>query len=80
MVRWRLIVVPLCVLGVAALTASDCGREGDMPEKVEMPDTMTVMRAMEDAEARDSMMDTIPGGEMARGDSVAEMRLLKKKM
>jgi hypothetical protein len=28
----------------------------------------------------DSMLDTIPGGEMARGDSVAAARLLKKKM
>lgn len=80
MVRRRLIVAPLCVLALAALTASDCGREGDMPEKVEMPDSASIMRAMQDAEARDSMLDTIPGGEMARGDSGAEMRLLKKKM
>jgi hypothetical protein len=78
MVRWRVVID---VLAVAALSASDCGgREGDMPEKVEMPDTATVMRAMQDAEARDSMLDTIPGGEMARGDSAAEMRLLEKKM
>jgi hypothetical protein len=77
MVRWRLAIG---VLAVAALSASDCGREGDMPETVEMPDTATIMRAMEDAGARDSMMDTIPGGEMVRGDSAAEMRLLKKKM
>lgn len=77
MVRWRLIVIPASVL---ALAAADCGREGDMPEKVEMPDTASIMRAMEDAEARDSMLDTIPGGEMARGDSAAAMRLLKKKM
>ena len=25
-----------------------CGREGEMPEQVEMPDTMEVMRAMQD--------------------------------
>jgi hypothetical protein len=28
---------------------------------------------------RDSMMDTIPGGEMARGDSTASMELLRRK-
>ncbi len=51
-----------------------------MAEQVEMPDTMPVVRAMEDAAARDSMLDTIPGGEMARGDSASAMRLLKKTM
>lgn len=51
-----------------------------MADRVEMPDSMPVMRAMEDAEVRDSMLDTMPGGEMARGDSAAEMRLLKEKM
>jgi hypothetical protein len=77
MVRRSLIAVAACAL---VLAAAGCQREADMPEKVEMPDTATIMRAMSDAEARDSMMDTIPGGEMARGDSTAEMRLLKKKM
>lgn len=77
MVRWRLIAVAASVLMVAA---AGCRREADMPEKVEMPDTAIVMRAMSDAEARDSMMDTIPGGEMARGDSAAAAALLKKKM
>lgn len=51
-----------------------------MAEEVEMPDTMPVVRAMHDAEARDSMLDTIPGGEMVRGDSAASMELLKDKM
>jgi len=51
-----------------------------MPERVEMADTMPVMRAMENAAARDSMLDTMPGGEMVRGDSAAAMRLLKEKM
>ena len=37
-----------------------------MPEQVEMPDTMEVMRAMQDPAARDAMLDTMPGGEMAR--------------
>ena len=65
-------------LGIVLMLAA-CGREGDMPEHVEMPDTMQVMRAMHDAAARDSMLDTMPGGEMARGDSAAEMRLLDRK-
>ena len=37
-----------------------------MPEQLEMPDTMEVMRAMQDPAARDAMLDTMPGGEMAR--------------
>ena len=65
-------------LGIVLVLAA-CGREGDMPEQVEMPDTMQVMRAMHDAAARDAMLDTMPGGEMARGDSAAEMRLLDRK-
>ena len=50
-----------------------------MPEQVEMPDTMEVMRAMRDPAARDALLDTMPGGEMARGDAVAEMRFLDRK-
>lgn len=45
-----------------------------------MSDSMPVARAMHDAKARDSMLDTMPGGEMVRGDSAAAARLLKKKM
>jgi hypothetical protein len=56
-----------------------CGRARDMPEKVEMADSMPVVRAMQDSKAADSMLDTMPGGEMARGDSAAAMRLLEKK-
>ncbi len=77
MVRRRLAIA--LALG-AALALAACGRERDMPEHVEMPDTMPVIRAMHDAAARDSMLDTMPGGEMARGDSAAAMRLLKRKM
>ncbi len=65
-------------LGMVLVFAA-CGREGEMPEQVEMPDTMEVMRAMQDPAARDAMLDTMPGGEMARGDSTAEMRLLDNK-
>lgn len=65
---------------VGALLAAACGREQDMPDRMELPDTMPVARAMHDAVARDSMLDTLPGGEMARGDSAASMQLLKRKM
>jgi hypothetical protein len=51
-----------------------------MPEQVELRDTMPVVHSMHDMRAADSMLDTLPGGEMARGDSAASIRLLKKKM
>lgn len=57
-----------------------CGKEQDMPERMEMPDTMDVMRAMNDEEMRDSLMDVMPGGEMARGDSATAAELLRDKM
>lgn len=57
-----------------------CGEERDMPEVVEMPDQQAVERAMHDDEDRDALLDTMPGGEMARGDSLAEMKLLEEKM
>ena len=73
--------VPRARIGVIALASLlvACGRARDMPEKVEMADSMPVMRAMKDMKAADSMLDTMPGGEMARGDSAAAMKLLKKK-
>lgn len=63
----------------ATALALACGREQDMPESMEIPDTMDVLRAMEDRAMRDSLMDVMPGGEMARGDSVAAMELLERK-
>lgn len=74
---WRRVKNRLGLCIVLVLAA--CGREGEMAEQVEMPDTMEVIRAMHDAAARDSMLDSMPGGEMARGDSAAEMRLLERK-
>ena len=63
---------------VAVLIA--CGHTRDMPERVEMNDSSQIRRAMQNAKAADSMLDTMPGGKMARGDSAATMQLLKKKM
>lgn len=65
-------------LVAAALTA--CASESEMADTVEMPDTLQMRRAIGDPAARDSMLDTLPGGEMVRGDSAAEMRLLRDKM
>ena len=67
------------ILLVAAFALS-CRNEREMSDALEMTDTTEVMRAMEDAASRDALLDTMPGGEMARGDSTAEMKLLKKKM
>ena len=69
---------PVC-LAVVVLLAG-CGKERDMPERAEMADSMPVMRALADPVAADSMLDSMPGGEMARGDSAAAMKLLKRKM
>ena len=75
---WRRLIS--IVLAFAVLWIAGCKEEREMAESMEIPDTMVVKRAMEDAAARDALLDTMPGGEMARGDSTAEMKLLKKKM
>jgi hypothetical protein len=78
-VVWR----GLTIAALAAVllgTSATCVRDREMPETVEMPDSMPIMRALERAPARDSMLDTMPGGEMARGDSTAATRLLRDKI
>ncbi len=65
---------------LVATFALSCGNEREMRDSLEMIDTTEVMRAMRDAASRDALLDTMPGGEMARGDSTAAMTLLKKKM
>ena len=64
------------VLGLALLAA--CQRNRPMADQVEMPqpDSGLITSPMK----ADSMLDTMPGGEMARGNDSAAMRLLKKKM
>jgi hypothetical protein len=63
---------------VLVLATAACGRNKPMADRVEMPamDTATVM----DAARRDSMLDTMPGGEMVRGNDSAAVRLLRRKM
>lgn len=78
MVRRRL--TARTVAAVLLVAAASCGREREMAETVQMPDSMPLMRALENPAARDSMLDTMPGGEMARGDSSAATRLLREKM
>ncbi len=51
-----------------------------MAESMDMPDTMAVQRALHEPARRDALLDTMPGGEMAIGDSAVEMELLKDKM
>jgi len=70
----------LWLLLLTLIHGAGCRKQREMADRVEMPDTMPIVRAMHDGVARDSMLDTIPGGEMARGDSAAAMNMLKKKM
>ena len=77
MVRWR---VRALALALAAMAILACRKEREMADTLELPDSMEVERAMNDAAARDALLDSMPGGEMARGDSTSEMELLKKKM
>lgn len=79
MVRRRVSGLLVAAAGLTAILALGCARTRDMPERVELRDSMPVVRSMHDMRAADSMLDTMPGGEMARGDSAAAMRLLKKK-
>jgi hypothetical protein len=71
--------VAAVVAATVLASASACGTERDMSDRMEMPDSMPVVEAMHDEAMRDSMLDVMPGGEMARGDSAASMRLLEKK-
>lgn len=64
---------------VLALLAG-CEANRDMAPSAEMADTAAVRRAMAEPEVRDALLDTMPGGEMARGDSGAAADLLEDKM
>jgi len=60
-----------------ALLAAACGKNRPMVDKADMPPMDST--AMTPAHM-DSMLDTMPGGEMVRGNDSATMRLLKKKV
>ena len=70
-----------CVLlACGTVLTTSCRKDRDMAEQMEMPDTTMIMEAMDDEDMRDSLLDVMPGGEMARGDSAAAMRLLRMKL
>ncbi|MGH7568107.1 MAG: hypothetical protein ACREL9_03915 [Gemmatimonadales bacterium] len=70
MVRGALI----CALALA----TGCRENREMSDRVEMPamDSSIVRDPMK----LDSLLDTMPGGEMVRGNDSAAVRLIKKKM
>ncbi len=76
MVRGRLIAG--AALLTAILTLSACRENRPMADQVDMPEADSTM--MSDMIRADSMLDTMPGGEMVRGSDSATTRLLKKKM
>jgi hypothetical protein len=51
-----------------------------MVEDMDMPDSTAIMEALTDDDMQDSVLDVMPGGEMARGDSAAAERLLMEKL
>jgi len=61
-----------------ALLAAACGKNRPMADKAETPAAHST--AMMPPARMDSMLDTMPGGEMVRGNDSATMRLLKKKV
>jgi len=50
-----------------------------MPDAADAPDSVAVIRALPSESVRDSLLDVMPGGETARGDSVSARRLLERK-
>jgi hypothetical protein len=67
----------VCRLVALALLAAACGKNRPMADKAEMP-AMDSTALMSPARM-DTMLDTMPGGEMVRGNDSATMRLLTKK-
>lgn len=67
------------LLASSALIPS-CSGDRRMADTAEMPDSMEVLRAIEDPDARAALLDTMPGGEMVEGNSAAESNLLHDKM
>jgi len=66
------------VVAVVVLAALACRENRPTADRTETPPADSSM--MRDPMKADSMLDTMPGGEMARGNDSATMRLIKKKM
>jgi len=62
----------------ALVLATSCRENREMADRVELPvmDSTLIREPMK----LDSMLDTLPGGEMVRGNDSAAIRLIKKKM
>ena len=71
---------PTWLAALAGASLAACESQREMTESMEMADTMAVHRALHEPALRDALLDTMPGGEMAIGDSTAEMELLKDKV
>jgi hypothetical protein len=65
------------ILGLL-LAAPACRENRPTADRTVTPAADSTM--MHDPMKTDSMLDTMPGGEMARGNDSATMRLIKKKM
>lgn len=66
------------VIVVLALAALACRENRPTADRTVTPPADSAM--MHDPLKADSMLDTMPGGEMARGNDSAAMRLIRKKM
>ena len=65
------------VLAAAVIGIAGCRENRPMADRVEMPVMDSAVAA--DPMKADSMLDTMPGGEMVRGNDSAAVRLLRKK-
>jgi hypothetical protein len=68
----------LCRLVALALLAAGCGKNRPMADKAEMPAMDST--AMMNPARMDTMLDTMPGGEMVTGNDSAVNRLMRKKV
>ena len=71
MVRWGLTFV-------VALAALACRENRNMTDRTVMPPADSAM--IKNPMKADSMLDTMPSGEMARGNDSATKRLIRKKL
>ena len=62
---------------VVVVAALACRENRNMADRTVMPPADSAM--IKNPMKADSMLDTMPGGEMARGNDSATMHLLKKK-
>ncbi|MGH7698940.1 MAG: hypothetical protein ACREMJ_00240 [Gemmatimonadales bacterium] len=65
-------------VALLALAALACRENRPMADRVELPHVDSAM--LTDMPKLDSLLDTMPGGEMVRGNESAAMRLIKRKM